>query len=150
MRTLLFSLLIAVTACGGGKSTPPADPVAKPADPPKTDPKPPDPKAATDASGDTELEKKGLALLQKMGDVISTNSNNCDKLATELKQFTVDNKDTFQALKDMDKTQTKEQKEAFENRHKDEFKAFEGKIMPVVQKCQGNANVMAALQEMMQ
>ena len=147
MRSLLFSLLSAVTACGGGQSPPPADPVAKPADPPKADPKPADTKPA---DGDSETEKKAVALIQKIGDVIAANGGNCDKLATEIKQFTADNKDTFQALRDLDKTQTKEQKEAFENRHKDELKALEGKIMPVVQKCQSNAAAMAALQEMMQ
>lgn len=150
MRTLLSflvsALLIAVTACGS-KSPPPADPVAKPADPPKTDPKPADPAAA---GGDSELEKKAVVLIQKIGDVIAANGGNCDKLATEIKQFTADNKDTFQALRDLDKTQTKEQKEAFETRHKDDLKALEGKIMPVVQKCQSNAAAMAALQEMMQ
>jgi hypothetical protein len=148
MRTFAFVSLFILAAACGGKSNPPADPVAKPADAPKTD-KPADPPAAN-ANGDNELEAKGIAFMIKVGDVFSANADNCDKLATELKTLMTDNKPLLGQLRDMEKTQTKEQKEAFENRHKDEFKGMEGKMMPAFQKCQGNANVTAAVQELMQ
>jgi hypothetical protein len=127
------------------KDEPKAD-MAKKDEPKADEPKKDEPKkdepAAGDATGlDPALEQKGLDAMKSLTDVFTSNAADCDKLAAGIEKFTADNKDTLVQIKEAEKKLTKEQKKAYDAKHKAAEKEMQDKMMPVIVKCQKNKNV---------
>jgi hypothetical protein len=127
-----------------GDSPKPADPAAvKPGDPPK----PADPAAG--AAGGTgltpELEGKMVTATTKMGDIFAAGAKDCEKLATDIKAFAVENKELIGQIKAVEKTLTPEQKQAFDTRHRGEQEAVMTKMEATTKACGENKNVQAAM-----
>jgi len=159
-QLVLISALLATGACkksdapAGTKTeeTKPADPAAKadpakPAEPAKADPaKPADPAPAA-GGANSELENKGIAMMQKLGDVFANDASNCDKLATDLKAFLADNKALIKEMTDLEKKQTEAEKAAFEARNKKVQEEVQAKMEPAAKACADNKNVQEAMRE---
>jgi hypothetical protein len=158
-QLVLISALLAAGACKKSdapaanktEETKPADPAkadpAKPAEPAKADPaKPADPAPAA-GGANTDLENKGIAMMQKLGDVFATNASNCDKLATDLKAFLADNKALIKEMTELEKKQTEAEKTAFEARNKKVQEEVQAKMEPAAKACADNKNVQEAMRE---
>ena len=158
-QLVLISALLAAGACkksdapAGDKTaeTKPADPAkadpAKPAEPAKADPaKPADPAPAA-GGANSELENKGIAMMQKLGDVFAADASNCDKLATDLKAFLTDNKALIKEMTELEKKQTEAEKTAFEARNKKVQEEVQAKMEPAAKACADNKNVQEAMRE---
>ena len=158
-QLVLISALLAAGACkksdapAGNKTeeTKPADPAkadpAKPAEPAKADPaKPADPAPAA-GGANSELENKGIAMMQKLGDVFANDASNCDKLATDLKAFLADNKALIKEMTELEKKQTEAEKTAFEARNKNVQEEVQAKMEPAAKACADNKNVQEAMRE---
>jgi len=125
----------------------PADPASDPAATPAklTDPaKPVDP-AASSATGNSELEAKGMAMTQRMADMFVADANDCEKMATDIRAFTAQNKALLDQLAEMEKHQTPQEREAFAKRNQSVLKALLTKVMPAMNACRDNKNVEAAM-----
>jgi hypothetical protein len=160
-QLVLISALLAAGACKKSdapaatktEETKPADPAkadpAKPADPAKADPaKPADPAPAAAAGGaNSDLENKGIAMMQKLGDVFASDASNCDKLATDLKAFLADNKALIKEMTELEKKQTEAEKTAFEARNKKVQEEVQAKMEPAAKACADNKNVQEAMRE---
>lgn len=169
-KIALFSATLMVTACkkADQPATPSAEPVAKvaapakPGDPPATpgdpsvkpgDPsaKPGDPSAtpgdpaAPAATGNTELENKGIAMMYRMGEVFAANAQNCEKLATDLKAFFTQNKPLLGQLAAKEKQQTEQQRAAFEARNRPAQAEVMKKVTPAMTTCGANKDVLDAM-----
>jgi hypothetical protein len=126
------------------------DPVAKA---PETASKPPVPAApATPATleghgSDTDLEAKGCAALMNMGDLFAADAADCEKLAADLRRFVAQNHELLTQFAQLDKTQTNEQKAAFDARHKATIEAIEKNMAAAVDHCRDNKAVESALEE---
>ena len=104
-RTLAVSLTMLV-ACAKADQPGPAKPVAaKPAAPVAT------------AAGNSELENKGIAMMQQMGDLFAANAKDCDKLADGIKAFVAQNKALLAQLSALEKSEPDADKKAFEARN---------------------------------
>jgi uncharacterized lipoprotein YajG len=166
LRTLKIALFSATVLAAGCKksdkpatmtpeaTTKPADPAAKPADPAAkpADPaaKPADPPAATPpaATGtNSELETKGIAMMQRMATMFATDGKDCEKLATDVKAFIAQNKELLGQLMAMEKAQTEQQRAAFEARNKAVQEDMLAKMTPAVTACRDNKSLEAAMKE---
>jgi len=127
----------------------PADPAAKPADPAPVDPATPAAKPAEPAASgkNSELEVKGVAMMQRMGDLFAANAKDCDKLALGIKAFIADNKPLLAELAALEKSQSDAEKKAFEARNMAAQEEVMKKMDPAVKACGDNANVQAAMKE---
>jgi hypothetical protein len=118
-------------------STKPADPAAKPADP-----------VAASASGtNSELETKGVAMMQRMADMFAADAQDCEKLATDVKGFIAQNKELLGQLMAMEKKQSEQERTAFEARNKAAQAAMMQKMTPAMNACRDNKSLEAAMKE---
>ena len=164
LKIALFSATVMVAACK--KADPaetkpaeatkvdpakPMDPAAKPTDPAKpADPaaKPADPAATPAATGqNSELETKGVAMMQQMGDLFAANASDCDKLADGIKAFIAQNKPLLAQLSALEKAQSDAEKKAFEARNVGTQEAVMKKMEPAMKACAENPKVQAAMKE---
>jgi len=121
----------------GGK---PADPAATPTNPAKSaDP------AASSATGNSELEAKGIAMTEKMADLFVADAKDCEKMATDIRKFTAENKALLDQLAEMEKHQTAQEREAFAKRNQPVLDALLTKATPAMTACRDNKNVEAAM-----
>jgi hypothetical protein len=156
---VLLSVLLVTIACkksetpAGTKTeeAKPADPAkadpAKPAEPAKADPaKPADPAPAV-GGANSELENKGIAMMQKLGDVFANDAKDCDKLAVDLKAFLAENKPLIKEMTELEKKQSEAEKVAFEARNKKVQEEVQGKMEPAAKACADNKNVQEAMRD---
>jgi hypothetical protein len=122
----------------------PADP-AKPADPPADPAKPADPAAGADVN--SEVENKALNMMRKLGDVFANGAKDCEKLATDLRAFLAENKALIAELSELEKKQTEAQKIAFDKRNQAVQEEIQGKMEGAAKACGDNKNVQAAMKE---
>jgi hypothetical protein len=158
---VLLSVLLVTIACkksetpAGTKTeeAKPADPAkadpAKAAEPAKADPaKPADPAPAAAGGGaNSALENKGIAMMQKLGDVFANDAKDCDKLAVDLKAFLAENKALIKEMSELEKKQTEAEKAAFEARNKKVQEEVQGKMEPAAKACADNKNVQEAMRD---
>jgi hypothetical protein len=149
---------VASTAAGATPSVPadpakPVDPVAKPAEPAATpanpvgSAKPADP-APGSTTASRELEVKGIAMSQRMADLFVADAKNCEKMATDIRAFTTLNKALLDQLAEMEKHQTQEEREAFDQRNRATLEALLIKVTPAMTACRDNKSVEAAMAAM--
>lgn len=169
MRTLmiaLFSISLMATACKKKENEAGKTEAAKPADttgsapagsaPAGSAPADTTTPTATDttaSSGTTaaasgDMEKQGEELMDKMVAVFKDSGEDCDKLGDNLKTFMGENKDKFKALGEWSKTQTAEQKKAWDEKNKAKTEEMQKAMMPAIQKCGTNAKVQEAMKDM--
>jgi hypothetical protein len=136
-RTLtLAASLTMLFACAAPEQPGPAKPApAKPA--------PPAPAATP--GGNSELENKGIAMMQRMGDLFAADAADCDKLAVDIKAFIVQNRELLGQLTELERSQSDQEKSAFEVRNKPVQDAVVAKMDPAMEKCGANPNVQAAM-----
>ncbi|MEO7733566.1 MAG: hypothetical protein ABIY55_21565 [Kofleriaceae bacterium] len=158
LKIALFSATVMVAACK--KADPadtkpaeatkvdpakPADPAVKPADPVA---KPADPAVKPAATGqNSELETKGIAMMQQMGDLFASNVKDCDKLADGIKGFITQNKPLLAQLSALEKGQSDAEKKAFEARNVGTQEEVMKKMEPAMKACGENPKVLAAMKE---
>jgi hypothetical protein len=150
-KIALFSATMMAAACKADKpatmapeattkaagSTKPADPAAKPADP-----------VAASASGtNSELETKGVAMMQRMADMFAADAKDCEKLATDVKGFIAQNKELLGQLMAMEKKQSEQERTAFEARNKAAQDTMMQKMTPAMNACRDNKSLEAAMKE---
>lgn len=168
MRTLMiamFSFSLMATACKKKENEAGKTEAAKPAD--TTGSAPAGSAPATGTTGDMttptttdttatsgagaasgDMEKQGEELMDKMVAVFKDSGEDCDKLGDNLKTFMGENKDKFKALAEWSKTQTAEQKKAWDEKNKAKTEEMQKAMMPAMQKCSSNAKVQEAMKEM--
>jgi hypothetical protein len=136
-RTLTLAVsLTMLFACAKADQPGPAKPApAKPAAPPP---------AAT-VGGNSELENKGIAMMQRMGDMFAADAADCEKLAVDIKAFIVQNRELLGQLTELERSQSDQEKSAFEVRNKPVQDAVVAKMDPAMEKCGANPNVQAAM-----
>jgi hypothetical protein len=127
---------VAAAAKPGDPSAKPGDPSVKPADP-----------AAPAATGNNELQNKGIAMMYRMGEIFAANTQDCEKLATELKAFVAQSKPLLGQLTAMEKQQTEQERAAFEARNRPAQAEVMKKVTPAMTACGENTNVLAAMKE---
>jgi hypothetical protein len=134
-RTLTIALsLTLLVACSKAEQPAPAKP-AQPAAP------------ATAVAGNTELENKGIAMMQRMGDMFAADAEDCEKLAVDIKAFIVEHRELLSQLTQLEHAQSDQEKLAFEQRNKPVQEAVMAKMEPVMNKCGANPNVQAAMKD---
>ena len=135
LRTLAVSLTMLV-ACAKADQPGPAKPVtAKPAAP------------VAAPAGNSELENKGIAMMQRMGDLFAADATDCDKLAVDIKAFIVQNRELLTQLTELERSQSDQEKSAFETRNKPVQDAVVAKMDPAMAKCGENPAVQAAMKD---
>lgn len=135
LRTLAVSLTM-LFACAKADQPGPAKPApAKPATP------------AAMAGGNSELENKGIAMMQRMGDVFAADAADCEKLAVDIKAFIVQNRELLGQLNELERSQSDQEKSAFETRNKPVQEAVVAKMDPAMEKCGQNPSVQAAMKD---
>jgi hypothetical protein len=112
----------------------PADPAARPADP-----------ATSAATGNRELEAKGIAMTQRMADLFVADAKDCEKMATDIRAFTAQNKALLDQLAEMEKHQTKQERAEFATRNRSTLEALLRKVTPAMTACRDNKSVEAAM-----
>jgi hypothetical protein len=160
LKIALFSATMMVAACK--KADPaetkpaeatkvdpakPADPAAKPADPADPAVKPADPAKPAAAGQNTEVENKGIAMMQQMGDLFAANAKDCDKLADGIKAFIAQNRPLLDQLAALEKAQSDAEKKAFEARNMSTQEEVMKKMESAVKACGENPKVQAAMKE---
>jgi hypothetical protein len=95
----------------------------------------------------SELENKGIAMMLKMADMFATDGKDCDKLATDIKDFIGKNKPLLSELTAMEKKESPQQREAFAARTKAVEESVMQKMTPAMTACRDNKNVEAAMKE---
>jgi hypothetical protein len=113
-------------------------PAARPAEPAK----PVEPHAQP-GPGNSALENQGIAMMQRLGDLFAANAQDCDKLASEIKAFVVQNRPLLGQLLAEEKGLTAEQKAAFDARNR----AVQEETMKKMAACQDSASVEAAMKD---
>ena len=115
--------------------------------PAKPAPAKPAPTAATSVPGNSELENKGVAMMQQMADMFAADAKDCDKLATDIKAFVVQHKELLGQLTELERSQSDQEKAAFEARNKQVQDQLSQKMDPTMAACGENPQVQAALKE---
>lgn len=136
MRLMLALSLTLAIACTKSQPEP-----AKPAAPPAP--------ALTAAAvpGNSELENKGVAMMQRLADTFAADAADCDKLAVDIKAFVVQNRELLGQLTELENSQSDQEKQAFEQRNKATQDSIVAKMEPAMNKCHDNPQVQAALKE---
>ena len=137
LRTLAFAVsLTMLFACAKADQPGPAKPApATPAAP------------ASPAGGNSELENKGIAMMQRMGDLFAADAADCEKLAVDIKAFIVQNRELIGKLNELERSQSDQEKQAFETRNKPVQDAVVAKMDPAMEKCGQNPSVQAAMKD---
>jgi uncharacterized lipoprotein YajG len=137
LRTLTLAVsLTMLVACAKADQPGPAKPVAaKPAAPVAT------------AAGNSELENKGIAMMQRMSDLFAGDAADCEKLAVDIKAFIVQNRELLGQLTELERSQSEQEKSAFEARNKPVQDAVVAKMDPAMEKCGQNPSVQAAMKD---
>ena len=126
------------TAPSPEPALPPAPAQSAPAQAPaKTEP----------AGSNTELETRGLAVMQRMADMFAADAKDCDKLAIDLKAFAAENKPLIAQLYAHENRQTPEERAAFTRRNAVAQAAIGQKIQAALTACAANPGVLAAMKE---
>jgi hypothetical protein len=133
-------------AADPAKPAEPADPAAKPAGAAPAGAAPAG-AAPAGAGSNTELENKGIAMMQRMADMFAGDAKDCDRLAADIKGFIAQNKELLGQLMAMEKTLSDDQKAAFEARNKPVQEAMMTKMTPAMEACRDNKSVEAAMKE---
>ncbi len=107
--------------------------------------KPAAPTPAPAAGANSELENKGIAMMQRMGDLFAGDKTDCEKLAVDIKAFIVQNRELLGQLTELERSQSDQEKSAFETRNKPVQDAVVAKMDPAMEKCGQNPNVQAAM-----
>ncbi|MEO7733567.1 MAG: hypothetical protein ABIY55_21570 [Kofleriaceae bacterium] len=137
LRTLTLAVsLTMLFACAKGDQPGPAKPApAKPAT------------SAATPGGNSELENKGIAMMQRMGEVFAADAADCEKLAVDIKAFIVQNRELLGQLNELERSQSDQEKSAFETRNKPVQEAVVAKMDPAMEKCGQNPSVQAAMKD---
>jgi hypothetical protein len=147
-RIATLSMAMLFAACKTDKPEPrpevakAAVPAAKPAAP-----EVPAVKPAAPAASNTELETKGIAMMQRMADMFAADAKDCDKLAADLRTFIASNKPLLTQLADADQQQNDEQRDAFSARNAEVQAAVAAKMQSAMATCAANPAVLAAMKE---
>ncbi len=120
---------------GAAKPTEPASAAAKPAD------------AADKPASNTPIENQGIAMMQRMGDMFAADANDCEKLAADIKAFIAQNTPLINQLNQAERTQSPDERDAFEKRNKGVQDAVMQKMNPAITACGGNSNVQSAMKQ---
>lgn len=120
---------------------------SKQAEPTPAKPEPAKPAPAATVAGNSELENKGVAMMQRMADMFAADAKDCDKLAVDIKAFIVENKELLGQLTELERSQSDQEKAAFETRNKPVQDALMQKMGPTMQACGDNPQVQAAMKE---
>jgi hypothetical protein len=163
------ALALFVAACGGSsKQTPPAEPTPLPGDETAeggaayggaaygaTGAEPEVAASEVDCSKVEsmtmpEAETKGLAMMEEMGTLFEQNAEDCKVLAAGLRSWTAKNRGLLERMSCFAKTVTQEQKEQFDQKFAEKMQAIGMKMMPAIQKCQNDDDLMKAMQEIPQ
>lgn len=121
----------------------PADPAVKPPEPP-AEPTTSDPEAT---GKNSEVESKGIAMMQRMGDLFAAGANDCEKLATDIRTLVASNRELLVQLNVEQAKQTEKERSAFMARNKAVQDAVMAKMGPAVQACGTNKSFQAALRD---
>jgi hypothetical protein len=95
----------------------------------------------------TELETKGLAVMQRMADLFAADAKDCDKLGADLKAFVAENKPLIGDLLKHEGHQNAEQRAAFTRRNAVAQAAIAQKMQAALTACASNAAVLSAMKE---
>jgi len=143
-RTLTLALSVTMlAACSPASQPAPAKPAAAPAAPAPAATAAP---AAT-VEGNNELENKGVAMMQRMGEMFAADASDCEKLAVDIKAFVVQNRELLIKLTELERSQSDQEKAAFEARNKPAQDAVVAKMDPAMAKCADNPRVQAAMRD---
>jgi hypothetical protein len=107
----------------------------------------PEPAKAEPAGSNTELETKGLAVMQRMADLFAADAKDCDKLGADLKAFVAENKPLIGDLLKHEDRQSAEQRAAFTRRNAVAQAAIAQKMQAALTACASNTAVLAAMKE---
>jgi hypothetical protein len=154
-RIVLFSVAMMVVACKTDKpaGTKPDEATkvvdkprerATPAEPAMPKPEPASDPAATGSN--TELQNKGLAMMQRMSDLFATHGSDCEKLAAEIKTLVTENRQLAVELQEAEIRQTHEERAAFAARNQAVRDAAMAKMAPIAKTCRDNKNFLSALE----
>ena len=160
MKNLIFALAVSLLAVVGCKkeeaATAEGDPAAKPAETAEAAGAAEAEAPAEAPTGDVnpktgypdDLTKKGMAFMKAMGDAVTANEADCDKVAAAWSKLQTENKGTIDMMKAYEAKVTPEQKKAFEEMHKADLEAMMGAMMPVITKCQDSDSIKKVLESM--
>ena len=121
---------------------PTTQPVLPAPPPPAAAPARPEPAKTEPVGSNTELETKGLAVMQRMADLFAADAKDCDRLGTDLKAFVAENKPLIGELLKHEDHQNAEQRAAFTRRNAVAQAAIAQKMQAALTACASNAAVL--------
>ena len=133
----LCSIMMALAACARADAPGAATPT------PAT-PAPPAP-ASAGVPGNTELENRGVAMMQRLADVFAADANDCAKLAFDIKAFVTEHRELLDELAALDRTQSDQERATFAERNQAVQDAVASKMAPALDACGNHADVRAAM-----
>lgn len=128
VASLAICLALACNACDAGEK--------------KSDARRP---AASASAALADGDELAITSFEAMNKVIVDNQDDCEKMAAELKKFTVANDATLKTLKDRSAKLTVTDKKAFDQKYGPRIQASMQKMMPAAAKCQQSKSVEAAM-----
>jgi hypothetical protein len=143
------SAVMMIAACKTDKPATPAPAAPAASVTPAASAKPVDPaaKPAAPAATNSELETRGIAMMQHLADVFAADGKDCDKLAADIKAFVADNKPLLTQLAALDQQQNDAQRDAFSARNAEVQAAVAAKMQGAMTACGANPGVLAAMKE---
>jgi hypothetical protein len=104
--------------------------------------------ASADEKTDAKMAEDQMVLLEKLGDLLSADKSDCDKMAVDLNRYVADNKERLSAIKAWSKGLGPEQKKALEEKYKARTETAVKKIHAGLNSCAKSKSVQDALKRL--
>lgn len=103
-----------------------------------------------DVSGlsNDQIAEKSVELMEKMSDLSVKHKSNCDELATQWTKLFDDNTKLLDRIKELNKSQTRDQKKAFDKKYRERNMAVMKKMTPAIEACKDNENLKKTMASM--
>lgn len=95
-----------------------------------------------------QVAEKSVELMEKMAELSVKHKSNCDELATQWTKLFDDNAKLLDRIKELNKSQTRDQKKAFDKKYRERNMAVMSKMTPAIEACRDNENLKKAMASM--
>lgn len=92
-----------------------------------------------------QIAEKSVELMEKMADLSVKHKSNCDELATQWTKLFEDNAKLIDRIKELNKSQSRDQKKAFNKKYRERNMAVMKKMTPAIEACKDNENLKKAM-----
>lgn len=102
---------------------------------------------AADPGKNSELETRGIALMQQIADLFAADGKDCEKLGADVKAFVAKHRPLLVELTTMEKAQSPAERTAFDARNHAVQEAVAEKMSPAMTACREHPSLIAAMKD---